>query len=85
MKGLKKKKAKWIPFGGTCQGMPLRKHTTCNRVCARDLLGEGESENVKHLLEWGQEEAREERRGNRNETGEQAVLWWAPLKGAHVA
>lgn len=40
---LKKKKLQWEPLGGPCRGMPLNKHTTCNRVSTSVLLGEGES------------------------------------------
>lgn len=37
-----KKKAKWAPFGGPCQGMPVRKHTRNSGVSPRGILGDSE-------------------------------------------
>lgn len=52
---IKNRKAKWVPFCRPCQGLPLSKHTTCNRVSA-GLLGRGRRGAVKEqkaLWEWG--------------------------------
>lgn len=45
-------KMELIPFGKLCQGRPLREHEYImhNRVSARGLLGEAESERVKDRL-----------------------------------
>lgn len=55
---------KWAPFDGPCQGMPLSKNSRYNRVRARGLLGEEESERAKDqkaVSECGRGEARDKR------------------------
>lgn len=51
-------------FGRSCQGVPLGKQTTHNRVSTRGLEGGGQ----KTMSEWGLERGRQT--GGRRETGE---------------
>lgn len=64
-----KKKSKWVPFGGPCQGMSLREHTMYNRVSTRSLLGDGKSERLSQSGDM-KEAGRQTNRGIREDTRE---------------
>lgn len=59
----KKRRRQWVPFGGSCQGLPLSEHATHNRVSARGLLrggGEQKSERPGQSGVLGEADRQEE-------------------------
>ena len=66
---------------------PLSKHTTCNRVSARGLLGEGEGESERPCQSGDMREAdRQTDRQRRKKRGKRvSCAWGALLRGAHAS
>lgn len=62
------KKAKWVPFTGPCQGMPLREHTRNNSQYKRFIGGIGRVKE-RRVISERRYERQIDKRENREEGG----------------